>query len=76
MLLLGFWITGPDNLNCKEVKFEAAQQSVVLETGDWFYLSENPPMNCFRLGFSSIQAHMIEPGIVYRRYEAPELQAY
>jgi len=58
-----FWITGPNNLNCKELEVEAAKQSVVLETGDWFYLSENPPKNCFRLGFSSIQAHMIEPGV-------------
>lgn len=58
-----FWITGPDHLNCKELELEATRQSIVLETGDWFYLSENPPKNCFRLGFSSIQTHMIEPGI-------------
>ena len=58
-----FWIAGPDNLNCKKLAIEAIQQSVVLEPGDCFYLSENPPQNYFRLGFSSIQTHMIEPGI-------------
>lgn len=58
-----FWITGPDNLNCKELELEAANQSILLETGDWFYLSKSPPNNCFRLGFTSIQSHLIEPGI-------------
>lgn len=58
-----FWICGPENLNSKELEVEAARQSVVLETGDWFYHSENPPRNFFRLGFSAIQTHMIEPGI-------------
>lgn len=58
-----FWISGPNNLNCKELELEAAKRSVILETGDWFYLSESPPKNCFRLGFTSIQTHLIEPGI-------------
>ncbi len=58
-----FWISGPNNLNCRELELEAAKKSIVLETGDWFYLSESPPKNCFRLGFSSIQTHKIEPGI-------------
>ncbi len=51
------------NLNCKELELEAAKQSIVLETGDWYFLSESPPKNCFRLGFSSIPTHMIDPGI-------------
>jgi GntR family transcriptional regulator/MocR family aminotransferase len=58
-----FWITGPRNLDCRELEIEAAKQSVMLETGDSFYFSENPPKNCFRLGFSSIQTHLIEPGV-------------
>ena len=58
-----FWISGPSNLNCKELEVEAAKQSIVLETGNWFFLSESPPKNCFRLGFSSIPTHRIETGV-------------
>jgi GntR family transcriptional regulator/MocR family aminotransferase len=58
-----FWITGPGTLNSKILEIEAAKQSIALESGHWFFLAEDSPQNCFRLGFSSIQAHMIEPGI-------------
>ena len=57
------WLTGPANLDSRELERKAAEQSIVLEAGDWFYYSETPPRNCFRLGFSSIQTHKIEPGL-------------
>lgn len=58
-----FWIIGPSNLDCHELEVEATKYSILLERGDWFYLSQNPPKNIFRLGFSSIQTHKIEQGI-------------
>ena len=57
------WITGPPHLDARDLERKAARQSVILEAGDWFYASQNPPKNNFRLGFSSIQSHLIEPGV-------------
>ena len=41
----------------------AAEQGILIERGDVFFFSDNPPRNYFRLGFSSIPVDRIEPGI-------------
>lgn len=57
------WVSGPPTLDARELERQTARQSVILEAGGWFYAVENQPKNSFRLGFSSIQSHLIEPGI-------------
>ena len=58
-----FWIKGPKELNAKELEREAAKASILIESGDVFFMSKNPPLNFFRLGFSSIPSFKIKPGI-------------
>ncbi|MEM7209659.1 MAG: PLP-dependent aminotransferase family protein [Pseudomonadota bacterium] len=58
-----YWIQGPDSLNCSELANLARQNSILIEPGHNRFLSENPPMNYFSLGFSSIAVDKIEPGI-------------
>jgi len=36
---------------------------VLIEPGGVFFAEDAPPRHCFRLGFSSIPADRIEPGI-------------
>jgi GntR family transcriptional regulator/MocR family aminotransferase len=39
------------------------QQGILIEPGDVHFLDAPPPRHCFRLGYSSITAERIEPGI-------------
>ena len=41
----------------------AQDKGVLIETGDIFFKSDEPPSNFLRLGFSSIPSERIEPGI-------------
>ena len=58
-----YWIKGPDNLNTGELKQLAAENGIVIEPGDIHFLGDNPPLNYFRLGYSSIDTQKIAPGI-------------
>lgn len=58
-----FWVTGPDGLDARVLMEAALEKGVVIEPGDVFFAEENPPRNCFRLGFSSIAADRIEEGV-------------
>lgn len=58
-----YWIKGPDGLDAKELQRQALEQGILIEAGDVHFLSEHPPVNYFRLGFSSISVDRIEPGI-------------
>lgn len=58
-----FWVTGPERLNARVLMEAALDKGVVIEPGDVFFAQENPPLNCFRLGFSSIAADRIEEGV-------------
>ncbi len=58
-----FWVRGPNDLNTEHLAKRALDAGIVIEPGG-VYFSENPrPKNYFRLGFSSISAERIEPGI-------------
>ena len=57
------WVKGPENLDARVLVARAAEQGILIEPGDVFFLSENPPVNYFRLGFSSIPVDRIETGI-------------
>ncbi|MCP3869443.1 MAG: PLP-dependent aminotransferase family protein [Gammaproteobacteria bacterium] len=58
-----FWIRGQKNLDAAELQNVARKQGVLIEPGEVYFNSPNPPRNYFRLGFSSIPVERIEPGI-------------
>lgn len=58
-----FWVRGPDRLDSRRLAERAAQRGILLEPGDVMFMQPEPPRNYFRLGFSSIAAECIEPGI-------------
>jgi len=59
-----YWVEGPSGLDARDLEARAAEQGILIERGDVFFLSDDPPHNYFRLGFSSIPVDRIEPGVV------------
>lgn len=57
------WVSGPSWLDAQRLAREAFERGVMLEPGDVHFLAQPAPMNHFRLGFSSIPAGRIVPGI-------------
>ncbi len=57
------WMKGDPALDARELSVRAAAQGILIEPGDIHFQSPNPPLNCFRLGYSSIEEARIEPGI-------------
>jgi len=58
-----YWIEGDEKLNAHELKRIALEKGIVIETGDIYYYCNTPPLNFFRLGYSSIPTERIRPGI-------------
>lgn len=58
-----YWVEGGENLNARALKHEAEKEGIVLEAGDIYYCCNTPPMNFFRLGYSSIPTYRIQPGV-------------
>ncbi len=58
-----YWVRGPEPLDARDLAERAKARGVLIEPGDVFFLSEPPPRNFFRLGFSSIPADRIEAGV-------------
>jgi GntR family transcriptional regulator/MocR family aminotransferase len=58
-----YWVKGPEQLDTRELKKRAREAGILIESGDICFMQPNPPLNYFRLGYSSIAANLIEPGI-------------
>lgn len=58
-----FWVRGPETLDTDVLARKALGEGIVIEPGSVFFMSAKPPRNYFRLGFSSIPAEKIGPGI-------------
>jgi GntR family transcriptional regulator/MocR family aminotransferase len=58
-----YWVKGPAQLDSRKLKINAQLASILIESGDISFMQPNPPQNFFRLGYSSIAAKKIEPGI-------------
>jgi len=58
-----FWVEGPEGLDSLELQDKARQHGILIEPGDVYFMADNGPRNCFRLGFSFIASDKIEPGI-------------
>ena len=58
-----FWVRGPDWLDSRRLAARASEQGVLIEPGDVFFQRDNPPLNHFRLAYSSISEQQIPEGI-------------
>lgn len=59
-----FWLRMPDGVSSKQVAKLAREQGVIVEDGDVLFMHpENLNYRFLRLGFGSIKAENIEPGI-------------
>ena len=58
------WVQGPPTLNANVLAARAKVRGILIETGDIFFMGDTPPLNRFRLGFSSIRLEHIESGII------------
>jgi GntR family transcriptional regulator/MocR family aminotransferase len=58
-----YWVRGPHDLDARALKVRAEKQGILIEPGDIFFHQQDPPLNYFRLGFSSIPVERIEAGI-------------
>jgi len=58
-----YWVEAPEQLDTRELKSRAREEGILVESGDICFMQENPPQNFLRLGYSSIAAKQIEPGI-------------
>ncbi len=58
-----YWVRGPAGLDARVLERQAAERSILIEPGDVHFSNQDPPRQFFRLGFSSITAERIAPGI-------------
>ena len=58
-----FWVRGPEWLDSRLMAEHAAAEGVLIEAGDVFYGPVEPPLNFFRLAYSSIPEGRIAEGV-------------
>lgn len=57
------WVQAPRSTDTRELARRALTQGIVIEPGDVFFAGARAPRNFMRLGYSSIVADRIEPGV-------------
>jgi GntR family transcriptional regulator/MocR family aminotransferase len=57
------WLALPPGIDACELARQAAGHGVLIEPGDVFFHAERPPGGFVRLGYQSIPAEAIEPGL-------------
>jgi GntR family transcriptional regulator/MocR family aminotransferase len=57
------WGKFAPDINTRLLRQAAFEQGILIESGEAFSLHDTEQFNCLRLGFSSIQAERIAPGI-------------
>ncbi|MDI3405665.1 MocR-like pyridoxine biosynthesis transcription factor PdxR [Streptomyces cavernicola] len=60
---VSLWMSGPAELDCRRLVDLAQERGVLIERGDIYFLSEDPPLNHFRIGFAAPPLSVIDPGI-------------
>mgnify|MGYP002423044102 CR=1 FL=1 len=70
------WVSCPPDVDAWVLQRLVARRGVLIEPGDIHYLSEQRPLNCFRLGFGAGGAHMLRRrpaalGEAWRELKAP-----
>ncbi|MEO7243783.1 MAG: PLP-dependent aminotransferase family protein, partial [Rubrivivax sp.] len=69
------WVRLPAGVGAFELAGRAAGRGVLIEPGDVFFHAESPPGGYIRLGYQSIPAKSIEPGIAILADVITALQA-
>lgn len=59
----GAWIVGPPDLDTEALARQAQARGILIEPGSVFFAGPTPPRSVFRLGFASLPADRIEPGL-------------
>ncbi|MPN33254.1 hypothetical protein SDC9_180738 [bioreactor metagenome] len=57
------WVQLPDHVPAQELARAAAEHGVLIEPGDIFFKSPSAPGNFIRMGYQSIPANRIAPGV-------------
>jgi GntR family transcriptional regulator / MocR family aminotransferase len=57
------WFEGPEWLDARVLADAARQDGILIEPGDVHYMDEHPPLNRFRLGYTSIPRSRIREGV-------------
>lgn len=57
------WMRAPDGLDMTTVAEKLKEDSVIIEPGAPFFSAEHRKLNYYRIGYSSIPASRIEPGL-------------
>ncbi|MEJ8472792.1 PLP-dependent aminotransferase family protein [Roseibium algae] len=57
------WLRLPEGVNATDVQAKAAEEGVLVESGDIHFSSPKPPRNRLRLGFGAIDEDKIGPGL-------------
>lgn len=60
---VSLWMTGPPDLDCRELVERAERRGVLIEPGDIFFAGARPPRNHFRIGFAAVPLRSVGPGI-------------
>jgi GntR family transcriptional regulator / MocR family aminotransferase len=60
---VSLWMTGPPELDSRELIRRAKRRGVLIERGDIFFMGAYPPLNHFRIGFTAIPPRAIAEGI-------------
>jgi len=58
-----FWIGLPAGITSHQLRKEAAQKGILIESGDTLFMQEDGPKNYIRLGFSAINIDKILEGL-------------
>ena len=61
------WVRGPEDLDVKYVAKEAARRGILIEPVDHYYATSGAPLNCFRMGVTSIPHDRIRDGVLALR---------
>ena len=60
----GAWVKGPEGLDSQILTKNCAARGVLIEPGDIFFKKSSVATRShFRLGYSAIQAHLIDAGV-------------
>lgn len=69
------WVRLPDTVPTDQLAKRAAEQGVLIETGDVFFISDRPAGQYIRLGYQSIDVSAIEAGIKVLAQVIQQIQA-
>jgi GntR family transcriptional regulator/MocR family aminotransferase len=58
-----FWMRAPDHVDSEDLATRLRASGVLIEPGTAFFAEDDPPLNYYRLAYSSIAQARIDPGV-------------